>query len=215
MDTLLAQLKEVLGIAAGDMTQDARLTSLLTLAMTEVEGMTKRYFGLPMVRLEYRDGTDDAELALHGHIDDSALADNPSETLDPTTSLVIARRARRPWGVGTTWVDLVEGTDWERRDQVIVYLSELAIWWANYEYRLTYQDGYAEIPADVRAVIIEIAFSQLALEHRQADGSGGIKSETLGDFAYSLDLSAIGAGGNTMLSDSAKRTLNRYKRGIV
>lgn len=215
MDQLLALLKATLGISVDDTSQDAYLIHLLNAAIDTVQGTTKRYFGLPALRIEYREATGCEEMALHGHIDDSVAADNPSETLDPTTSLIVERRARPPWGVGTTWESLTEGTDWERRDQVLVYLNDPWFWWYNYEYRLTYMDGYAIMPADIVSAIIEIATSQRAVEAKHADASGGIKSETLGDYSYSRDLTTVGAGGDTKLSDSATRTLNRYKRMLA
>lgn len=210
----LEDVKVALGIAPNDSTSDVQLMRLIASATKTIEGMTLQRFSAPIMRTEYRPGPTESDvLILAGHIDDSAEADNPSEALDPSFSLTIASR---PLPRSTTdWTDLVEGTDWERREDSIFALGGWGVWDCTVEYRLTYLDGYVVVPADIQSVLLELVMNQRAVEARVNSGTAGITSESLGEYRYSVNYNAVGAGGMTTLSTLSRQTLMSYKRLLV
>jgi hypothetical protein len=210
----LTDVKGVLGIDPANTLDDARLTRLITAATLWIQGYTKRRFDTPIDRVEYQYGTDAESIILSGHIDDSPEADNPSETLDPTTSLVISSRIL-PRASPIVWEPMLESVDWERREDYIYALGGWGFWPSNIEYRLEYLDGYAIAPEDIREVAFELVMNQRMIELRAGDGAAGITSERLGDFSYSVDLTQVGAGGKGLLSTTSLWTLNGYKRLLV
>jgi hypothetical protein len=129
--------------------------------------------------------------------------------LDPTHSLRIAKRELAD---PTTWDDLDETTDWERRGpRTIMFLGARFVTFGEWEYRFSYLDGYANAPEDIRSVIIEVASGQYLRDLAQADGTIGVKSERLGDFSYDKDLNAAGSTNGT-LSQESKDVINMYRR---
>lgn len=70
---------------------------------------------------------------------------------------------------------------------------------------VTYTHGYAAIPADVVAVVCQMAGRALGT----TPGEGGVQSETIGGYNYSLG-SAAAAGGLGMLP-AERVVLDRYK----
>ncbi len=211
----LSVVKSVLRIPMTDTTMDAQLLRLILAASSWVGKFTHHNFGTPTRRVEYHEGYGQCEIVLDGHLDDSDEANiNPSETLDPLFSLKIDSR---PWqGTPADWTSLVEGTDWERRDDTIRYLGAWGVWPFGTEFRFTYLDGYLVAPADLQQVVIELVINQYAVEKAISQtGGAGVTAEKLGDFSYSRDLHAIGAGGYNALSDLSRQTLMHYKRMIA
>jgi len=206
----LEELKRVLGIDLTNTDEDANLTRLIQAKTTWVEGETRRRFDTPISRTEYHSGTDESFLYLEGYVDDSIEADNPSELLDPTTSVQVAYRSR-VWP-SAVWEDLIEGTDWERRSsRTLVALSPGGVWSRCDEFRIVYLDGYANAPEDIKELVIELAIGQYWLDVQASQGATGITSETLGDYSYSTDLAAIVAGMGSV-SENGSKTIQRYKR---
>lgn len=214
----LEELKRVLGIALDDTSEDDNLTRLIQAKTAWVEGATRRRFDTPIHHEQYAEGSGERELYLEWHVDDSPEADNPSETLDPTTSVRVYRRPRsEPY---REWEPLVEGEDWERRGQTLVFLRAWTTWPGEDEYKITYLGGYAVAPSDIKELILELAVGQYQSDVMMSSGTAGITSENLGDYSYSRDLNvaltALGASPMTLgLSPTAFNTLNRYKRRFI
>ncbi len=200
----LDEIKRVLGIDLASTTEDENLTRLIGAATEWVQGQTHRRFDTPALVTEYRESPGRRMLYLAGHIDDSTAADNMSETADPTSSVHVFRRPLcEPY---RAWEELIENEDWERRGDALVFLH----WWAIWPQDL---DGYAVAPADVQALVLELAMNQYLLDVASASGTAGITSEKLGDFSYAVDTTS--AAGTTILSDRAKGTLNNRTRKLV
>lgn len=207
----LDELKRVLGLDLEDTSEDANLTRIITAKTTWVEGETKRRFDTPIHHEQYESGGFQ-HLYLEWHVDDSVEADNPSESLDPTTSVHIFRRPRsEQW---RAWEELIEGEDWERRGQTLIFLRTWQVWPGEDEFKITYMGGYAVAPEDIKEVILELAMNQYLIDLNSSSGTAGVTSEKLGDYSYTVDLGAIATGtGGT--SENGLKTLNRYKRKIV
>lgn len=90
---------------------------------------------------------------------------------------------------------------WYAGDRVVLS-SPWAATWAD----VTYTAGYEEIPADIVAVVCQIAGRALG---RPADQTG-LSSETIGQYSYSVG-GAAAAGALGMLADE-RAVLDRYRR---
>ncbi len=203
----LEELKQSVGIAPSDSSQDAMLTRMIGKATAFVESATNRRFQEPTPRAEYRLNYEYNRIILAGHVDDSPEADDPLASIDPTTSVRLFRRSRLEPISG--WSELTESTDWERREDEIIFLRPL-VNPACDEVRINYRDGYAVAPLDIQELVLEIATSLYARAISTATNSAGIKSETLGDYSYTLDLTQPGLPGGK-LSEQAAATIERYK----
>jgi len=207
----LDELKRVLGLELTDTSEDDNLTRLINAKTTWVEGKTHRRFDTPIPHSQYENGGNEV-IYLDWHVDDSVAADNPSEALDPTTSVRVFRRAR--WEKFREWEELIEGEDWERRDQAIYFLRAWQVWPIEDEIRIDYLGGYAAAPEDIKEVIIEMAMNQYMADADTSSGTSGLSSEKLGDYSYS-----VGSGGAVeavgTLSNNATATLARYTRKFV
>lgn len=206
----LDELKAILGIQSSDTSQDAILTRQIGAATEWVQGQTHRRWDVPILTTEYHESPGENKLYLDGHVDDSPAADNPSETLDPTTSVQVYRRPRiEPY---RDWELLVEGEDWERRKDALIFMRLWSIWPWEDEYKIVYWDGYAVSPEDVKALVLEIASNQYLTDLAVSTGTAGITSEKLGDFSYTTDGSQE---GSSVLTETSKRTLNYRTRKLV
>lgn len=203
------ELKRVLGIDLTDPSENDNLTRLIQAKTTWVQGETRRRFDTPILRVEYHSGHGEEVIYLQGHVDDSVEADNPSESLDPTTSVKVWRRARME--KFRDWEELVEGDDWERREDALYFKRTWQVWPWEDEFKIQYMDGYAVAPDDIKEVILELAMNQYIMDVNTSSGAAGVKSESLGDFSYSIDLASVAAGTGD-ISQNASKTLNRYKR---
>lgn len=206
----LDELKHVLGMDSADVSQDAELTRQIGAATEWVQRTTHRRFDTPIQVTEYRESPGQRLLYLAGHIDDSVAADNPSETLDPSTSLQVFRRPMTDSSF--VWEALIEDEDWERRDDALLFIRVFGVWPCEDEYKINYLDGYAVAPDDVKALVLEIASNQYLIDSALATGTAGITSESLGDFSYSTSGKAE---GTTVRSETSIRTLNNRTRKLV
>jgi hypothetical protein len=208
----LDELKRVLGLDLEDTSEDENLTRLIAAKTTWVEGETKRRFDTPIPHTQYTEGTGECEMYLEWHVDDSPEADNPSESLDPTTAVKVFRRPR--WERWRAWEELIEGEDWERRGQTLLAIHTLSVWPREDEFKMEYLGGYALAPEDIKEVVLELSMNQYLMDISSSSGTAGITSEHLGDFSYTVDLGAVATGtGGT--SENSTKTLNRYKRKFV
>lgn len=203
----LDELKRVLGIDLDDASEDPNLTRIILAKTAWVHGETRRYFDTPTPRTEYHTGHGEAELYLNGHVDDSVDADNPSESLDPTTAVKVFRKPRG--GRWREWEQLTEHDDWERRNDVLYSTHTLGVWCIEDEFKIEYMDGYAQAPEDIKEVILELAMNQYFGDVETSSGTAGITSEKLGDYSYNVGASAVGA---SLLTDNSSKTLGRWKR---
>lgn len=202
----LPELKRALGLDPEDASEDEALTELVTRIVSWVEGQTKKRFSTPIEVTEYRLGSGRRKLFVEGRI-----AGPAAEDPDYVYITVSERFALGDWEV------LVEGEDYERRDNALIRLDDWA-WPPNAEYKLVYHNGYheSEVPEDIQALVIEMAAAQYGADAAAASGEAGISSEKIGDYSYSLDASAVvGASGGGSVSDTGMATLNRYKRKLV
>lgn len=187
----LETLKLGLGLDVVDTSEDELLTMLEDQAATFVDTQTGRKFSAPIEdeRTEFVSGLGTRTLFLAGHVS----GDEPE---------IVSVRRRALNGIDFEDVDPEE---YILRGDTLV--STGGPWSHLYEYEVVYADGYEvdTAPADIQALVIDlvgIAFSAL--------GEEGIKSETIGDYSYTLDSAVTTAAAS--LSDTSSMTLNRYRR---
>ena len=203
-------LKAALGIDLDDTTEDTRLESLILSATVWIEGEVHVRFDEPITRTEFRNGTGMRTLYLRGHIDPAAVE---SESAEDTPMVIVSERLI---GDNGAWNDLVEGEDYERRNDALLFFGVLGpVWPRCNEYRIVYPDGYVSAPEDIQAVVLEMATRQYLTDVSNASGTAGVTSEKLGDYAYTVDLGAVSNSSGGTLSDQSVRTLNHYRKRFV
>lgn len=188
----LGVLKTALGIADDDLTEDETLLDQESRAAAYVEEQLERRFQPPEERVEYLMGTGTRSLYLGGRVE--------SET--------VVVEERYP---GSTWQDFdADDFDFRQTPKVAQLVrTDGAVWIRGCEYKCTYDDGYAEAPADIQALVIDL----VTIERNSAAlaiDDAPVKSESIGDFSYTLDTSVV--GGATALSKNSSETLNRWRR---
>lgn len=103
-----------------------------------------------------------------------------------------------------------DGTDQIRVGEGSFIINLPAVWWDDDGYpgtfRVTYSHGYAEVPADVVAVVCGMVLRTLTAPTM----AGGVRSETIGPYSYQLD--AAGTGLTVMLTQADRDSLKRYRR---
>lgn len=116
----------------------------------------------------------------------------------------VVRLPQRPVSVVASVAD-PDGNDldytWYAGDRVILSSPWAATW-----VDVTYTPGYEETPADIVAVVCQIAGRAFG---RPADQTG-LSSETIGQYSYSVG-GAAAAGAVGMLDDE-RAVLDRYRR---
>lgn len=118
---------------------------------------------------------------------------------------------------GTPDVPLVDWW-WDGLDQIrlgegnyVINLPE--VWWDDEDgypgtFSVTYSHGYANVPADVVAVVCGMVLRTITAPTM----AGGIVSETIGPYSYRLD--SAGAGTSVALGEMDRRALSRYRRSV-
>lgn len=190
---LLADLKRALGIEASFVDDDALLVDLENQAVAFVESQTERTWGEPAQRTVFINGLGVRTLYLPGHIEAAA---------GPGSIVTVRQRSMASPG---DW-EVADETMFERRGNTLIRI-DVPRWSHLGEYEVTFTDGYTlgTAPKDIQALIIDlvsIAYSGL--------GEEGVKSETLGDYSYTLDAAVTAAAAS--MGDSSLATLNRYRR---
>lgn len=188
----LTELKNALGIALDDTSQDTALTEQEARVSAWVDNQVKRRFRDPEDRIETRLGSGRRLLYLRGHV-----ADPEAEDAVLITERLLA------YGTGE-WTD-IDG--FELRGDSIVR-TDGQVWLPNAEYKILYSDGYEEgdAPADIKALVIELVQNERDALTEQA----GVTSEKIGDYSYTLDKSAV--IGTGVLSDTALGVIQSYKK---
>jgi hypothetical protein len=199
MIVTLADLKNALGLDSALPDADEDLTRLLEAKTAWVEGATQRRFDTPIPHVQYQDGGVDT-IYLEWHVD----ADEP---------IVVSRRPLlerfRDWEV------LVEGEDWERRDQSLLFLRPWQIWPSRDEFKVEYNGGYDVPPADIAELIRGLVIDQYFANIELVSDISGITSEKIGDYSYNVGSAGGSASGGGSVNDDARQVLNRYKRRFV
>lgn len=209
----LEQVKSLLDIDPDDTSQDEHLTQLILAATLFVEKETHQRFDVPIPRTEYQYGSGRIELYIRGHID--TTTPEGSESADPGAVLVVS--SRLIGDVGGEWEDLVEGEDYERREDTLIGASPVfgAGWARCNEYRLVYNDGYHVAPEDIQQLLLEMVTRQYTIDVDLAAGTAGITSEHIGDYSYTVDLGAAASISGDALTATGWMTINHYKRILV
>lgn len=182
----LEELKRALGIELTETGEDQLLVELEQRAAAWVTEQLERNFGQPNDRVEYAEGNGQRQLWLRGHVEAP--------------------------GVVTVRSRALAGGDWQafagfelRGDSLV--RTDGYRWSPAEEYELTYPDGYAAAPGDIKALVIELVSGG-------RDYTGGavaeVKSESIGDYSYTLDTAAAVAVSG--LSSRGADTINRRRR---
>lgn len=102
-------------------------------------------------------------------------------------------------GFRAPWAE-IEVESYEASGRRLIHESS---WLRGYRtYRVTYYEGFEEVPGDVQALMLEMVAGAL-----QARGKEGMKSETIGDYSYTkADMSS---------SPTWKTVINNWKRGRI
>lgn len=196
----LDELKAGLGIALDDVSEDENLVALEEKASAWAEERLERRFHAPAERIEYVKGNGTPTLWLWGNVEDPTL-------------LVVAERSRS----GGSWEDLENDEadpTYELRTSARVQKLERmdgSVWSRGMEYRVTWQDGYTLAPADIRALIVD-AVNQQRNALIAVNDEGTIKSESIGDYSYTLDLSVAAGALAAGFSNVSDDTINRWRR---
>lgn len=201
----LDELKAGIGIELSDVSEDENLVALEGQAAAWAEEKLERRFHAPAERIDYVKGTGTTTLFLWGNVEDA-------------DTLVVAERSRSGGG----WEDLENDEDdptFEiRRSTRVQKLERIdgSVWSRGMEYRVTWDDGYTVAPKDIKALIIEAVKLQrdALLAGSAAAAEGVIKSETIGDYSYTLDLSAaaVALNSSSLSADIQADTINRWRR---
>lgn len=190
----LETLKRALGLDPDDESEDELLTDLEARAAAWVEEQTERRWQAPETRTEVIEPKGRSRfLRLNGHVD------------DPDEVVALRRRAIN----GGEWEDVDADLDdpadaeFERRGDLLVHRNGMVP--RGFEYEATYENGWGTAPLDIQDLVIDligIAYSGL--------GEEGVKSESLGDYSYTLDTAVTAA--QSSLSDTSAATLNRRRQ---
>lgn len=196
MIATLPMLRLALGIAADDTTQDALLTQLESLASAWVERQTSRRWDTPTPRVERMFGTGTPSLYLEG---------TPAP-VDADAAGVIVIAVRERVYLGGDWAAFL---DFELDGARRLVRTDGYIWHPAVNYEVTYHDGFLEAPGDIRGLVIDLVRTSRNTLAAQ-DAEAAIKSESIGDYSYSLD--AAVTSSQTTLSPSSLDVINRRRR---
>lgn len=185
----LAVLKRALDIEADDDSFDQLLIDLEGRAAAYVERMTARRWSSPIDSTKVIQGRGSRTLWLPGRI-----------ATDPQV-VVVRERAI----YGGVW-EVLAADEYEIREGESLVRLDGAPWSKLAEYELSFSDGYliGEAPQDIQDLVIDlvsIAYSGFV--------DDGVKSESIGDYSYTLDASVATAASS--LSDTSTNTMNRRR----
>lgn len=182
-------LKRALDIEATDDSFDQILVDLESRAAAYVERMTGRRWSAPTDIVKVIQGRGSRTLWLPGRI-----------ATDPQV-IVVRERAI----YGGVW-EVLDADEYEVRDGESLVRLDGAPWSKLAEYELSFSDGYpiGDAPQDIQDLVIDlvsIAYSGFI--------DDGVKSESIGDYSYTLDASVATAASS--LSDTSTNTMNRRR----
>lgn len=181
----LEEIKVALGIEPGDDSEDVLLRQLESYAAAYVESQTERRWRAPAEKVEYQFGNSQRTLFLEGYV----------EAAVPVITI-------REGGPGA-WTPF---TDFEFRKPNKLVRSDGYGWHPGIEYEITYQDGWTVAPPDIRNLVLDLM--TIAWNASDSGEEAAIKSETIGDYSYTLESVSSGASS---LSSASVDTLNRRR----
>lgn len=201
----LDELKRGVGIELADVSEDENLVALEAQAAAWLEEKVGRRFHAPAQRVEYVKGNGTPTLFLWGNIEDGevTVSERPTsgggwEALEDPEEVFEIRPSAR-----VQKLERIDGSVWSRGG----------------EYKVTWNDGYTVAPKDIKALIIEAVKLQrdAMLSGSAAAAEGVIKSETIGDYSYTLDLSAaaVALNSSSLTANISTDTINRWRRVIA
>lgn len=169
-------------------------------AVAYVETQTRRYFGPRREVTEIVRGTGTSNLWLTHGAQDFSLTDAYVDVMITVDGRQYA---------GYSYEASTDFDAWVRDGETALVRHNGGVWTKGYEYRVTYIAGYEEgqEPADIRSVVINLV--KASWEAR--DTEGGLKSETLGGYSYTLDVSSAA----NSLSDLDIATIDAWRRLVV
>lgn len=196
----LDELKRGLGIALDDATEDENLVQLEAQAVAWVEERLERRFQAPEDRKVYVKGTGSTTLFLWGNVEDMAAG-------------AIVIRERSEGGGGWEAIEDPDEVFEVRHGKRIEKLERIdgSVWARGMEYEISFADGYTAAPQDIKALIID-AVNQQRNALIAINDEGTIKSETIGDYSYTLDLGVASAALSAGFSSTSSDTINRWRR---
>lgn len=185
----LAVLKRALDIEADDESFDQLLIDLESRAAAYVERMTSRRWSVAIAAEKVVAGRGSRILWLPGHVDGA----NP----------VVTVRERAIYG--GVW-EVLDPDEYEVRDGESLVRLDGSPWSKYAEYELAFLDGYPDggAPQDIQDLVIDlvsISYSGFV--------DDGVKSESIGDYSYTLDASVATAASS--MSSTSTDTMNRRR----
>lgn len=175
--------------------EQARITALLTDVSAVVRNRARQAFSALQTteRLRAVDGK------LH-------LTQHPVVSVDQL-EVVNWDGSLTTYSPGVWWFDGIDTIAGVTLESTVIVNSP-AIWADRVmpaAFQVTYSHGDTEIPDDVLAIVCNATIRALG-----AASPSGVSSETIGQYSYRLDPSAV--GGTVGLLDEEKKTLDRYRR---
>lgn len=196
----LDELKRGLGIALADTSEDEDLVALEAQAVAWLEELLERRLQAPADRIIYEKGTGTSTLFLWGNVEslvagavvvrERALSGGSWEAIEDPAEVFEVRRGAR-----IQKLERIDGSAWSR----------------GMEYEISFADGYTTAPRDLKAVIID-AVQQQRNSLIAVNDEGTVKSETIGDYSYTLDLSVAAAALAAGFTGPSQDTINRWRR---
>lgn len=193
----LDELKAGLGIALSDTSEDESLAQLEEYAAAWVEERLDRRFHAPAAKTAYIVGNGTRTLYLWGNVEDG--------------DVVVSERTigTKEWTALETPDDVFELRTSPRVQKLI--RVDGSHWLRGVEYRIVWNDGYTTAPADIRALVID-AVNQARNALIAINDEGTVKSETIGDYSYTLDLSVAAGALSAGLTGTSQDTINRWRQ---
>jgi hypothetical protein len=194
----LEALKLALGVTGAD--EDDYLTQLEAQAARWVEERFERSFQAPAEKVVYLKGKGTSTLFLWGTVED-------------TTADAVVIRERAISGGAWEAIDEPEEVFEVRRTARVTKLERIdgSVWPRGMEYEVTFDDGYETAPADIQALVID-AVNQSRNALIAINDEGTVKSESIGDYSYTLDLSVAAGALSAGFTNTSGDTINRWRR---
>lgn len=177
------------------------LVGLEERAVATIERETARHFGPVATHVETLVGDGTRKLRLR----------------ERPTEITSVEERQRP---GDAWTEVTDTADdgWElstppRLPTPSSLLRKNGIpWRRGYEYRVTYEFGYAEgeEPSDIRQAVMDI----VAVKYQER-GREGVRGETIGDYSYSIMATAMGTRQLFTMVPGLAETIARWRGAVL
>ncbi|QDU53536.1 phage head-tail connector protein [Gimesia panareensis] len=216
--TTKTTIKTLLGIS------DTSLDTVIELLIPQAEAMVKGYLQREVEQAtytEYYSGTGDQTLVLNqtpvqsvtsvhqdlnGFYGDGTDAFPVSSELVQGTDFVLRKDHATAAEISNSGILYRLGTVWTRPDRTQRGQLARAPGTGKGNIKVVYTAGWETVPADIQFATSRLITSMLESRSR----AGRIQSESIEDYSYSLS----GAEAETMLLDSVKGSLARYRKVV-